>query len=262
MTKYLNYYKILIKTKLMAVMEYRAEMVSTNLGTYAYTAMSVIFLEVLFRNMRSVAGWSLPEVMVLFGMGQWLFYTYYSFFWATFRKFSENVIQGKLDGYLLKPISPLFSSITAEFQLIETMPSLILPWLIFAYAGQSLAIPWREHGLMAGISLGLGISIFLLASLSISLLSFWLSDTMPLMLMLHNVADFQKYPVEIFPHGIRWVFLTVLPAGVMAYPATVMLLQGFDARLLGYQLLSLGMFAGLGWWLWTRGLRRYGSASS
>ena len=52
-------------------------------------------------------------------------------------------------------------------------------------------------------------------------LAFWLKDSSPLMTTAYDVADFAKYPVEIYARPIRIVLMTILPFAFVAYiPST------------------------------------------
>ncbi len=94
-------------------------------------------------------------------------------------------------------------------------------------------------------------------------LAFWLKDSSPLMTTAYDVADFAKYPVEIYSRPIRIVLMTILPFAFVAYiPSTFFLISANVWK-------TIGAECGLAVLLWLfsynvfkRGLTRYESAGN
>lgn len=260
---YWTYYIHLAKVKLMSLMEYRMDIITACLGTYGYTFMMLIFMEVIFRNVTNVAGWSKYEVLMLFAMSQFCFYFFYSFFWSIWSQVPDAIRMGDLDRLLLKPISPLFQMVTQEFTLIEAGPSFLLPIVLAWYSWSQLLIEPSIIQIVGTVIVLLVCSVIsVLVQLNLALLSFWMSDTKPLQKSFAELEDLRKYPLSIYPESVKWLVLTLLPVGLVAYAPTYLLVKGWSWNWFLLPFLTLAIFGVLTRILWYYGIRAYTSASS
>jgi ABC-2 type transport system permease protein len=261
--KHLRYYRHRIKAEFMQAWEYRFNTLSASLGTYGYTLMTIFFIDIIFKQTQSIAGWDQNEILLLFGLGQLLFYLYNSFFVVTsWGELSQKISLGSLDQYLLKPLNPIFSITTDRFTLHEMLPSLILPYFIIRHSWLALNLTINTNFIIFSISIIISFIIIWCINLSISSASFWWTDTTELQGLYHRLDELQNFPATIYPKSIRFIFLTLIPVGLVVYVPTVFLLHGFQLDLFLYQLTSLIIFVTLTTTLWTKGLQNYTSASS
>lgn len=248
------------KIQLMNLTEYRANTLSTILGSYGYSLMSIFFIKVLYINIPDIAGWSFHQMLVLFANSQLLFYIHYTLF-GSIRYLSQHIIKGDLDKFLTKPLSAFFTVSIDDLNLVEMIPSFIIPIFIYIYALPNLEI-FPGNYLISLASLIISLIIYFLVYQAIGLLSFWYSELTHVINWFDYLRDNMKYPADIFPKSIRMIIFTIIPIGIMAYAPTVFLLFGFHWHLFIYQLISLTLFIFLTRILWTSGLKIYSSASS
>lgn len=260
---YYRYYGHLTKVKLMSLMEYRFDIIASCLGTYGYTLMILIFIDVIFRNVNTVAGWNRDEILMLFAMSQFCFYFFYTFFWSIWSQVPDAIRTGDLDKLLLKPISPLFQLVTQEFTLIEAAPSMILPFALTALVWNRLDLhPTLFQVSATAIALLAGAAISVLVQLNLALLSFWVSDTKPLQKSFAELEDLRKYPLAIYPESVRWLVVTLVPIGLVAYAPTYLLVKGWSIVWFALPLATLLFFVLMTMFIWRYGTRAYTSASS
>ena len=261
--RHIHYYNAKNKAKLMAWAAYRADLLMATLGAYGYTFMTVIFINVLFQNIDSIAGWKEYEILLLLGVGQIVFYLQSGFFGTVDWRISEYIADGELDLFLLKPVNTLFNIVTYNFKVFEMLPSFMLAVSIFFYALiKGNYYPSFLLLFLAGVFTLLGAILVMLIKLDISLLSFWLTDTRDIRRIYFHVFDLFKYPLEIYPNSARFAFTTIIPVGLIAYFPAHLIIKGFHLTLFAYYLGSLAFFAVLAAIFWKKGLKAYSSASS
>lgn len=262
-TKHLRYYHHRIKAELMMAWEYRFNTLSTSLGTYGYTLMTILFIDIIFNQTNSIAGWNQNQILLLFGIGQAIFYIYNSFFVTTaWGELSQKISTGNLDPFLLKPLRPIFSITTDHFTFFEMIPSFILPYLLIRHSWIALNLTFNSNLIIFLVSISISLIIIWCINLSISAASFWWTDTTELLGLYHRLDELQNFPASIYPSSIKYLFLIIIPVGIIAYAPTTFLLHGFLLDLFLYQLAALTIFVTLTKTLWTRGLQNYTSASS
>lgn len=245
----------------MQFAEYRANMLMVILGTYGYTGMMLVFIEVLFSKVESIAGWSKYGMMLLFATGQFVIYLFWIFFEPLQEKFSELINDGELDLYLTKPISAYWNVVSSEFNLIQSVPSIALAVGMFAYVLAKLDLTFTPLVLIlipsTLISTGIMIGLYSIVSFA----AFWLTDTRELNSMQGSLLSLDQFPPDIFPKGIKALSF-IFPINLLAYPQTKLLLENKLNIYLLLQPLSLITLIAVITLMWKRGLKRYSSASS
>ncbi len=66
--RYLNIYKTYLRFTFINMMTYRISFVIELVIDLGYIVWLVVFYEILFANVNSIAGWSKPEVMFFIGL--------------------------------------------------------------------------------------------------------------------------------------------------------------------------------------------------
>jgi len=260
--KHLKYYGHRAQVELMQLWEYRVDTLSTNLGTYGYTLMTLLFIQVIFNQTDSIAGWTQDQILVLFGTGQMLFYLHMSIFWSTYDDITRLIRKGELDRFLLKPINSLFAISTDKFGFVELIPSFLPTLIVIRHGLINLNWVFNLNLVFYIGSFLISLAIYYCMYMLIALLSFWWTDTTEIHGLYHRIDELQNYPAEIYPPIIKTLFFLIIPVGIVAYAPTVFLIRGFQLELFLYQLLALFIFIALTKILWTKGLQNYSSASS
>ncbi|MFH1895974.1 MAG: ABC-2 family transporter protein [bacterium] len=258
---FLKYYIQRAKASLMQFAEYRANMIMAVLGSYGYTFMMIVFIEVIFSKTQEVAGWGKYEMMMLFSLGQSVFYTFWSFFQPLHTWFSEAIIDGELDLYLTKPINAFLNVVSSDFDLVEMLPSIGLAVAMFVFVWKKLGLVFEPVMLWAIVStiLSCGIMVGLYAVTALA--AFWLTDTRDLASIQSSLLSLNQFPLDIFPKSIKAAML-IFPVALISYPQTKLLLEGkLNIYLLLQPVAFIILFLVVRT-MWGRGLKRYSSASS
>jgi ABC-2 type transport system permease protein len=260
--EHLRLFWLFVKTSVMNDTEYRAEFFAQIMVTLLGLGAQLGAVWVVFAHTPRLAGWSLPQVLALLGVYNFMYGFIGAVIAPNMRQVLEDIRQGTLDFALLKPVNSQFLVSVRQF------------------------VVWR----LADIGLGLGLAVY--ASLQLAqTLSLWQAITFPLMLLcgavivyafwlfltttgfwftrldnlemiFWNLYESGRYPIDVYPIAIRNFLTFAVPiAFVTTIPARA-LGHGLGAGTLVLAvLLAVGM-ALLSTWFWRIGLRRYGSASS
>ena len=196
MKKHLKYYYALVKIQIMNFTQYRTEFFSIIAGTFAYTIVSILFINILYKNIKEIGGYNYYEVVFLFTTVQAIFYLWASFFGSTYKDIVKNIIAGSLDFYLLKPINLAFNLLTFRFDLIKLLPSILFVVYLYVYSLRSINIDYSFINLaMYLVTLLLSLFIITCYYFSVGLLSVFYGDTNELKNNIAKLNDFSKYPL-------------------------------------------------------------------
>lgn len=170
--------------------------------------------------------------------------------------------RGELDYHLVRPVSTLFMVSLRDVAVSSAVNLLIavgiLVAALVAYPGPLDPVALAVFVLL----LPLGVVIHWALHLAALCTAFWTQSTKGLRDVFWTAVDFGFRPVGVYPTWMRRLLTTVLPVGVIvSFPCRV-LFEGPSAAVVGHMVLAAaGAFAGL-LFVWRRGLRAYGSASS
>lgn len=260
---FLRYYNCVNKAKLMEMMEYRVDLIMITLSAYGYNIAALLFLEVIFINIDSLAGWAKHEVLFFYGTSELIWYIYWTFFSYTDDRFIGLIQKGDLDIFLLKPVNALASIVTRSFALFEEIPPILLALGIIVYSGVKLGVVLDYRILIYAFLVICSVMIGLAVRATISILSFWFTDTDEIRRFYVNVNDSITYaPLDVFPKALQSLFRTIIPMGLLSYVPTTFLIKGVSTSMLINFFLVLAVSSFLMLYLWKRGLKIYSSASS
>ena len=132
------------------------------------------------------------------------------FFWGL-HQIPGKVVEGQLDRFLSRPISPLVGLLGEEihlealYEIVAGVFSLVLVCAVYSL--------WPDFGdlLAALAALVAGTLILVLVHGVISLSSFWFGRLEALQSIVDEMDDFQKYPLSFYPRNFRWFLIFVLP---------------------------------------------------
>lgn len=229
-----------------------------------HQGLGIAFLSVVFGHIPRLAGWSFPEVLLVFGAFHTVTGLFYLVFSWTMWFSNVYLINRRLDAVLCRPV-PALLQIVAEGvgRSLAELPGLAFGVAILAYSagrmGLEVSLPQVivfAFLLLAGAAT-LG-GLFTLLALS----AFWFRATRSAAEPLLPVLDFAQYPLTIYAGWLRFVFTFVLPLGAVSYwPSAWFLGANRLATVLVVLPWTLAVWAMVSI-VWARGVRRYQSAGT
>ncbi len=260
---YLSLYKDFVLQYWKTLM---ASKVNFFLGLAAFLATQaggVLFLVFVFQAIPNLNGWTLPQLMFIYGFAQLprgIDHLFADYLWLFT---NVTIVQGDYDRYLLRPLSPLFQVIAERFQG-DALGEILVGIIILVIAVGQLALPFSLLNVALFIVLVFaGALIYTSIKLFFASLAFWIKDSFPLLNIAYMFADFAKYPENIYMRPVSVFLSFVLPFSFTAFiPASWFLGTGtWQWTILGTLVAALvsATIAGL---TWKAGQKVYDSAGN
>jgi ABC-2 type transport system permease protein len=208
---------------------------------------AVIFL--LLNRFKQIAGWSLPEVLLLHSINVISYTVAASFVFHVARNIEQYVVSGELDTVLLKPVHPLIW-LSGFFYSPTYISQTLLGLGVLYVAGTQLALQWSAAAVLRLAAVVLGAS-FLQAALFLiaSSVTFWTVRGRSIADALLSFRDLVSFPVG---------FINYYPAGLLLNRPEF---SAVTPLVVGSPLVGVGLFAGA-LWVWDRALRAYSGSGS
>lgn len=260
--RFFKIYGLFFRQYLKGLMEYRVDFL---IGMFAFLmsqGAGLLFLYLIFQNVPTLSGFAVEEILLMYGIGlipKGIDHLFFDNIWLLPR----TIIQGQMDRYLLRPISPLYVFLIERFQP-DAFGELVLGTILTSVSISRLALNvgfFQVLGLLGVILVG--VFVFTSLKLLTASTSFWLKNAYPLMQITYNISDFTKYPLSIFPRAIRFLMTAVIPFALVSYYPALFLLGRLPFwQMFGALVLVTSLFSFLGYSMWNRGLKHYESTGS
>jgi ABC-2 type transport system permease protein len=240
---------------LMSAMAYRGAFLMQVVGMCLNDAMLLFFWAILFSQLPTLRGWTLSQVLVLYGIVAFGFGVANVVCGNAFRV-AQVITSGDLDYYLALPADPLVHLLVSRTS-VSAWGDLLFGLLVFVAVS-----PGRWTSLPLFLLLGLvGAFVMVCFGVLAGSLTFWVGNADNLAAQAVNaLITFGLYPLEIFPGTIQLLLYTLIPAAfVGSLPAG--LIGEFRWERLALLLAFAAGIAFLARWTFQRGLRRYESGN-
>ena len=261
-------YLRLIGARIRAQMQYKVSFWLELIGFGLITALEFATIAILYARFRSIGGWGIAEVALLYGL------TATSFGLAEMvgrgfdSPFERMIQQGTFDTVLTRPTGSFFGVLASEFQLMR-LGRIGQGLAVLAYALARLPIAWTPaRVLVLPVAVLSGAAIYAGLVVIGAAICFWTIKT-PEVINVFTVGgeEAASYPLSIYSGWVRGVFLFVIPIGFANYPAALLLLGRADPfGLPGWAAwlapLVAAAFCGVALWFWRVGVSKYQGAGS
>jgi ABC-2 type transport system permease protein len=260
-------YRRLVGAHVRSQMQYKASFVLRVLATFGGNLFDFAGIAVLFSRIPQLAGWSLPEVALLFGISAVCFATA-ELLGGALDSFDTVIVQGTFDRVLTRPLGALFQILTEEFAL-RRMGRIGQGAVVLGIAVQQLPIVWSpDKVLVLVVSLMGGTALFFGIFVLSASYCFWVVQGKEATHVITYGGDFMSgYPLDIYSRWLKRFVTFALPIGFVSYYPTLYILDRSDpfglpdwVRLAGP--LAAAAVCGLALLAWRAGLRRYQSTGT
>lgn len=262
MARYTRMYFDLLAQNIKTKLEYRVNFFIGGVSTLAGQVAGLLTLWVVMETIPTLKGWTLHQLLLIYGLlvlSKSLNHMFADNLW---RLGWAYIRTGDFDRYLVRPVNPLFHLIADRF-CEDGIGNFVVGLGLLIYSSMALDIPWTFFNVMYTLLMVLsGGLVFFGINLITASLSFWMTDSLPLMWGVFETHEFAKYPLKIYHTSVNVVFTWILPFGIASYyPASYLLGHpvGWLAWIAPVVALVL-VFVGYG--VWKTGLSRYTGAGS
>jgi ABC-2 type transport system permease protein len=237
-------YLALVRASIRSQLRYKASVTFDVIGYFFVFWAEFAAIWILFRHFGNLAGWSLEEVLICYGLAH-LSYSASEFFVRGFEHLAHLTRRGDYDRFLLRPVNTVIQLVGFEFafhRLGRTLQAAVVFAAGLILLGQrvtvagSLLLCWSLAG---GAALFSGLYI-LQGAVGMKALQ----NIEAFAIITNGGTEMAQFPMSIYPSPMRLLFTFLIPlAGVVYYPAVTFLGKAGEAPL------SIGRFSPAGGFL-------------
>ncbi|GAA0991811.1 ABC transporter permease [Acrocarpospora macrocephala] len=258
-------YVLLAWTWLRASAQYPASLVLLTLGSFVINGLDVAAIWVIFAHTRTLAGFTLPEVMFLYGTAG-VSFALADLLFGNVERLSQHIRAGTFDTMLIRPVSP-FVQMAADRFGPHRLGRVAQAVAVLAIALAQLAVP-GSRAWMIPLMILCGTAIFAAVFALGGALQFLLTDAPEVAnAFTYGGSQLTQYPLSVYGEQLVRGVTFVLPLAFVNWQPSLYVLDRDDPLGLPGWLrfaspvaaLVLGGAAALAW---RAGLRRYRSTGS
>jgi ABC-2 type transport system permease protein len=244
------------------MLAYRVNFLIGASSTIAMQIGGLVTIWVVMRQVSSLHGWTLNEILLVYGLTN-LALSFGHMFADNLWTMGRHYIRpGGFDRFLVRPINPLFALLADRF-CYDGIGDFLVGLVVTIIAATGLGIAWTlPTVLYFCLTVVSGGAIFIALNLITSVSAFWIVDSVPVTLAVFQTSQFARYPLPIYASWIRILLTWVVPYGLVSfYPAAQ--LTGRNPGLMAWAPpVMAALLLGVGYRLWLFGLRHYTGTGS
>ena len=259
---YLDIYRKILLQDLKSKMSYRADFVISNIGMIVSNLVGFVTFYILFQNFPSINGWTMYEMLFLYGFSL-IALTPVQCFFDNNWNLRYAVKTGDFIKYCFRPINIFFYYISEVFD-VKGLGQLVFGLGTLVYAWRHLEIPVTAATIAQTVLFLIAASLFMIAIMNFAAATcFWIQNSGYIMVIMFRFKDFAKYPASIFNSVFRIVFTFVIPIAFIAYYPALVVLRPASVPLLSWLSPLIGLlFFYLSYRFWLLGARKYDGTGS
>ncbi len=254
---YARVYALFVRAGFLALLAYPLEFALRNLANLAYNLAMVGAIWVMFSFVPDIRGYTRHEVLFMYALGMLARATWH-LLWVDMMSIGQYVQRGDIDRLLARPLDPLFQ-VVAGYLDDDDWGELVVGVVLLVTAGRALGVtarPWLW--VWTVLAIACGSIIYAAIHLTAAATAFWVVRSQAFSGLAWDIDRFSRYPLDIYPPGLRLVLTWVVPFGFAAYYPAQLLLPGGHHLLLAALTPVVAVLALSGAYrFWRLGLAKY-----
>ncbi len=262
--RYGRLYRVFVAQFFKSIVQSKADFFIGLCGFFFTQITGIAFLYLVFEQIPQLADWSLEQLIFIYGFAQiprGIDHLFTDNLWMIAWRY---VVNGKFDQYMLRPMN-LFAQVVFEKLQPDALGELLVGTILIVISiSQGIVILDVPHVMLFVVSVLAGAIIYTAIKLLFSSFAFWIKISGPVLYTAYQLADFAKYPSEIYAKGVRFVITWVIPFAFVAYlPASYFLKPEVSAfATIGVECMLAILFFAIAYGVFTLGTRNYESAGN
>jgi ABC-2 type transport system permease protein len=257
LARYVRLYVLIASQYVKARMSYRADFIISSFGMVFAILPGFLGLLVIFNNIPRLAGWSLPELALIYGFSL-LACAPLQLFFDHIWELRWQVQSGKFIKYYFRPLNMMFYYMSETVDL-KGLSQLVMGIAFVAWASIQIGIDWTAARIFGFASLLLCGSLVMIGLMVLAAsTSFWIVNSFSILMLVSRFRDYARYPMSIFNGLFRFIFTAVIPIGFVGFYPIQWVLRPDAGVIVPYfaPLVGFGLFF-LSYVVWTRGTRSW-----
>lgn len=245
---------------------YRSNFWMYLLTTLITLATTLAGLGLVYGHVDSLNGWSSSDLLVVIGTFFALGAVVNGVVHSSMAKLVADIRQGDFDYRLLKPVDPQLVAIAQQpdpWKLFDLLVGLAIIVIGIVRGGADLSAGDLGGRVLAAIGMFACACVIVIAFWTLlATVTFWTIQGEGILWALDDMYDHLRWPISIFPTGLKIALMTIFPAGLAVTVPAEALTGRLDAASV---LAAVGMallLAGISRTVWNIAVRRYEGASA
>lgn len=258
--RYCILYRRYVSQDIKRLLEYQLDFFVLFVASFLMQIAGLITIWGIFTQIKDINGWSYWEIVMVYSL-MYFSVGFAEIFFEGPWEINGLYHSGKLDYLLVKPLPVLFQIFASKIGL-NGIGNIITAIIVFITAATHCS---------ASISL-VNVLLFLLLFtialpikgaiiLAANCITFWTkAPGNAFGNLIHNVGEYTKYPITIYPKAIQFIVTLFVPYAFMSFfPASLLLDKGLGARLMWFSPIVVAFCIYLSIKLFYKGLKLYES---
>jgi ABC-2 type transport system permease protein len=242
--------------------EYRLDFL-LGAGSFAVRlTLQALVVGIVFQHVPTIGGWHYYQVLFLLGysfLPRGLDHLFTDQLWEVGRKLVQR---GEFYRYLIRPVNPLYLVLSERFCYPDGLGELLTGLVTAGYAAGRLGLHLTPVRIVVAVGLVVcGALIHTSIKLLFASLSFWTTTSLSAMTAANDIADFARYPMDIYHGPLRWALTWLLPYAFTSYVPASYLLFG-STRYLWWTPVVTAVALAVSYRVWSAGVARYETTGS
>ena len=210
-------YLRLVGGRVRSQLEYRLSAALQLVGAVLVTAADFIAIAVIFANVPQLAGWTVAEVALLFGLAT-IAFALTDVAIGHLDLLPQMIREGTFDQILVRPLPSLFQLIASDFA-VRRLGKALQGIAVLAYALVSLDVDWTIGRVLAiPLAIAAGAVIYGAVWVALATITFWIVDAIEVVNAFTYGGSFlSQYPIGVFARWLRGLVVFVVPLAFVAY---------------------------------------------
>jgi ABC-2 type transport system permease protein len=262
MTHYLKIWLAGARYSIVRTLMFRFDFFLWAMVEFFWMGVNLLLISVIYEHTDTVAGWTKYEMMLLVGTAMLIQRFVMGLFWSNLFEMARNIRTGNFDFFLAQPGPPLFMVSTRKLDPDSLANSFVAMGLVIYSANRLNLHP--SFGSIVGYALMIGCGVLIHYSVLVmtSSLTFWTTGGQGLEGSYFSFFEFSRLPRAAFKGVSNVIFVWLLPVVVVSNAPASTLLHGFQPHYAIWLITVTAVWVCMAVFVFSRGLRRYASASS
>ncbi|MGN0342297.1 MAG: ABC transporter permease [Roseburia sp.] len=262
--RYMRLYRVFIAQFFKKLVQSKADFLIGLIGFFLTQASGIAFLFLVFEQIPQLQGWTLDQLIFIYGFAQiprGIDHLLTDNIWLLAYR---AVVNGQFDRYMLRPMNVFLQIIFESLQPDALGELTVGTILVISSLTKGIVIVDGVHIVMFVISIIAGAIIYTGVKLLFASLAFWMKRSGAVLQTAYELANFAKYPTEIYAKGVRFIITYIIPFAFVAYLPASYFLKSTVSPLstIGVECVIAVVFFGIAYGVFTWGTRCYESAGN
>lgn len=243
-------------------MMFRGNFVIRVFTEVVWLGLGIVFIEILFSHINTLAGWTKFEMLLLLGTSHVVSQLFEGLFFVNCIELPESIRTGNLDFLLLKPVNSQFM-ISSRFIDLGALTNVMLGFVLVGYSWFHLAYALTATNICVYLLLILnGMAIYYAIMFMLMTISFWTIRGEGMIDVYFQSTNFARQPAEIYRGVLKLILTFVVPMLVIVNFPVKAIIRSLSGWLVLYGLAAGLLLLYASHKFWGFAVKNYRSASS